>query len=81
MNDDAIRNEVIEVLRTMAPEADYGSVSGNENLRDALDIDSFDFRNFVIGVRRRLGIEIPESDYPRLSTLEDEVRYVAERMK
>jgi len=33
-------------------------------MAEALDLDSLDFLNFVIGLHERTGIEIPELDYP-----------------
>lgn len=50
-------------------------------MRQALDIDSFDHLNFLIGPDAALGVEIPEADYGQLTTLADIVRYVAVRLR
>jgi acyl carrier protein len=63
-----IRATLLAVLRGIAPEADPKTLDPGESLRDQLDLDSMDFLNFVIGVHERLGVEIPEADYPRLAT-------------
>lgn len=74
-----IRETIIRLLGEIAPEADMASLRSDLNLRDQLDIDSMDFLNFVIALHKTFEIEIPETDYPRLSTLDGCVAYVAER--
>ena len=56
------------------------AVSRDVDFRDQLDLDSMDLLNFVIGVDEELGVDIPESDYPRLDTLDGFVAYLAERL-
>jgi acyl carrier protein len=56
-------------LAGIAPEADLASVGDNEDLREALDLDSMDFQNLVIELSGRLGWPIPEADVPQLFTL------------
>jgi len=79
MSETEIRHAIFEALRKIAPEADLEQVQPNENLREALDIDSFDFLNFLIGLHQRLGVEIPEADYGKLTTLSGLIRYIAAR--
>ena len=50
------------------------------DLREALDIDSMDFLNFITAIHHRLGVEIPELDYPKLVTLDGAVAYVAAKL-
>jgi acyl carrier protein len=76
MTESEIREAVFKVLGKIAPEADLARLRSDENLREALDIDSFDFLQFVIGLHESLKIEIPESDYPRLATLSGILQYV-----
>ncbi|MCO5171966.1 MAG: acyl carrier protein [Planctomycetes bacterium] len=77
MTTDEIRGQVVQALGQVAPEADLTRLRGDVPFRDQLDIDSMDFLNFLIGVDRRLGVAIPEADYPRLETLDDLVAYLA----
>lgn len=79
MNPDAIRGVVLSILRTIAPEADLHAVAPDEDLRDALDIDSMDFLRFAIALEKRLGVTVPEADYPRIRTVGGCVAYLAER--
>lgn len=77
MNEAEARSLAAEVLAGIAPEADLSAVGDEEDLRDALDLDSMDFMNFVIGLSERSGINIPEADTPRLRTLRSLAAYLA----
>jgi acyl carrier protein len=72
-----IRSTIVDVLRGIAPEVDPAMIDPEIDLRDQLDIDSMDFLNLVIGVHERLGVDIPEAHYPRLTTLKGFVDYIA----
>ena len=76
MTDDDARNLIRAVLAEVAPEADLDSVGPDETMQEALDLDSIDFLNFVTGLHERTGLEIPERDYPELSTVEGCVHYL-----
>ena len=77
MTESEIKQAVIKVLGMIAPEADLNAISPGDNLREALDIDSFDFLNLVIGISKELGIDIPESDYGKIATLADMAGYLS----
>jgi len=81
VNEPDIRLAVIKALRKIAPEASLDQIRSDENLREALDIDSFDFLNLLIGLHEELNVEIPESDYGKLRTLADLVSYLSDRLK
>jgi acyl carrier protein len=74
---DEIRATALRVLGEVAPEADLDRIRPTESFRDQLDLDSMDFMNFVVGLHQALGVDIPESDYPRLATLEGCVEHLA----
>lgn len=76
MKEADIRQLAASVLAGIAPEADLSTVGDGEDLREALDLDSMDFLNFVIGLHQGSGQQIPESDYPRLFTLRGCVSYL-----
>ncbi len=73
-----IRRLAAEVLASIAPEADLETVGDDEDLREALDLDSMDFLNFVVGLSHGSGIDIPEADTPRLFTLGGLVAYLSQ---
>lgn len=79
MSNVEMKRIVAEAMARVAPEADLNTVPGGANLRETLDIDSFDFLNLLIELGKRLRIEIPEADYGRLGTLDSLVAYLAER--
>lgn len=79
MKADEIRKALISALASIAPEGDYEHLRPDRPLRDQLDIDSFDFLKVVIRLHETLGVDIPESDYHKLATLEGAVSYLAAR--
>jgi acyl carrier protein len=66
-----------DVLGGIAPEVDLAGVAGGEDLREALDLDSMDFLNFIVALHERTGIDIPEADYSRLRTLDGAAAYLS----
>ncbi len=80
MTETEIKATIIAGLSQIAPEADFDDLSPTENIREELDIDSFDFLNFLIGLNDAVGVEIPESDYEKLISLNDLISYLSERI-
>ena len=76
MTENNIRDEVLSVLTTIAPEVEADDIRDDALLRDQVDLDSMDWLNFLIGIHKRLQVDIPESDYKSLRTLTDVLRYV-----
>jgi acyl carrier protein len=75
-----IRKAVLEELNNIAPEVDPGSIDPAADVREALDIDSMDFLNFVTAIHHRLGVDIPEIDYPKLVTINRAVAYIKDHL-
>jgi len=75
-----IKDTVLRMLGEIAPEADLAALEPDLDFREQLDLDSMDVLNFVIAVDQELGVGIPESDYPRVLTLDGFVSYLAERL-
>jgi acyl carrier protein len=80
MTPQEIRQAVLESIESVAPEVDASALDPDDNLRDVLDIDSMDFLNFVDAVHRKLHVEVPEADYPKLETIGGCVLYVAAKL-
>ena len=74
--DAVVRDE----LGNIAPEVDLKIIDPGADLREALDIDSMDFLNFITAIHHRLGLDIPELDYPKLGTLEGAVGYLKAKL-
>lgn len=79
MTEAEIKTAIFAGLRQIAPESDPASLRPDQKIRETLDIDSFDFLSFLIGLHEALGIDIPEADYGKLTTLEEMVSYLAAR--
>lgn len=77
MTRDEVRAAVLRSLAAVAPEADPGEIEPDVNLRDQIDIDSMDFLNFVTLLDKELRVDVPETDYPKLATLNGCVEYLA----
>ncbi len=71
-----IKETIFDLLSAIAPEADFARLDPNADMRQALDIDSFDFLNFLIGLDEAIGVEIPEADYGKLVSLNDLLDYL-----
>lgn len=81
MRREDVRATVLGVLGEIAPEADLAALRGDVGFRDQLDLDSMDVLNLVVGLHAALGIDIPEADYGRLTTLDACVDYLDARSK
>ncbi len=79
MQDSEIRAGVVTTLCEVAPEVDPAQLSGLRPLRQQVDLDSMDWLNVIIGWHKRFGVDIPEADYAKLTTLDAVVRYIGER--
>ena len=81
MTPEDIKKTVIDALTRIAPEIDPAAIESGASFRDQLDLDSMDFLNFVLALHDRLGVDIPEADYPHLSTLDGAVAYLAAKIQ
>jgi acyl carrier protein len=81
VSDIQIKETIFKLLERIAPEADFNTLAPGEDLRTALDIDSFDFLNFLIGLNQELGVEIPEADYSQVVTLAGLMNYISARLQ
>lgn len=80
MNEQAIHDTVLQTLRTIAPEVSPDDLVASEPLRDQVDLDSMDWLNFIVGLHEALKVDIPETDYRRLYTLDDLVGYLRQKL-
>lgn len=75
-----VRTLVREELTRIAPDVTFASVDPNDDIREAFDIDSMDVLNLVTALHNRLGIDIPELDYPKLLTIDGAVAYLVDKV-
>jgi acyl carrier protein len=80
VTNEQIKEAVVRILTRIAPEARGQPVAPTVPLRDQLDLDSMDALNFIIALHEELGVDIPETDYAKLVTLDGVVTYLARRL-
>jgi acyl carrier protein len=80
MNRQQIEALITRALFAVAPDLEGVEIDAGEPFREQFEIDSMDFLNFVVGLGKATGLDIPEADYPRLQTLDDCVAYLQKRM-
>ena len=80
MDEKAIKDAVIAVLRRVAPEFDPQELDESAPLRDQIDLDSVDWLNVLVGLNERLHVDIPERDYEQLRTFADLVNYLGTKL-
>jgi len=73
----AIRGSVVAAIQAIAPEVGEDELRADQPLREQVDLDSMDWLNLLIGLHERFGVEIPETDYAKLTTLDSIVVYLA----
>lgn len=77
MTETEIRRIYLDELTRIAPDLDPDTIGADDHLQDDLDLDSMDILNLVTALHQRLGVDIPEADYPRIATLRRAVDYLA----
>jgi len=80
MDDARLRQAVLDALRRIAPEVEPDEIDPRQPLRDQVDLDSMDWLNFLLGLHAALGVDIPETDYAKLVTLDDLLAYVRAKL-
>jgi len=80
MTADEIRQRLFRVLRSVAPESQPEQLDPSRNYRDELDLDSVDYMNVMVGLNQAFGIDIPETDYRALETVDGAVAYFGRRL-
>ncbi|MFC6876716.1 acyl carrier protein [Flavobacterium myungsuense] len=70
---------LFQLLKHIAPDTEPSELKPDENIRETLNIDSFDTLQFIVAINDTLGIEIPESDYGKITTLNSLTKYLVEK--
>ena len=76
MNESELKEIIVAELAKVAPGSDPGALDLDDNLREGLDIDSFDALNFFIALSERLHIDISEKDMGKLNTMGEILQYL-----
>lgn len=76
MSEDEVKNIVVDIIADVAPDEDVTDIDSSKSLREQLDLDSMDFLDIVMELRKRHKVEVPSEDYPELATLDSCVAYL-----
>ena len=76
MTKDETKQVVLEIIADIAPDEDISNLKGDVRLRDQMQLDSMDFLDIVMELRKRHNIEVPEADYIHLATLDSCADYL-----
>ncbi len=72
---------VIDIISDIAPDENLSDIKPEVRLRDQLQLDSMDFLDIVMELRKRHGIEVPEADYMQLASLESCANYLTPKFQ
>lgn len=71
-----VREKVLAIIEDVALDDDLSNLDDNVALRDQLDLDSMDFLDIVMELKKRHKIEVPQEDYPQLASMQSCVDYL-----
>ena len=81
MTREEVRRAVVNILEDIAPDEDLSSIKDDVTLRQQMDLDSMDFLDIVMELRKRFNIEVPESDYQELVSMDSCIQYLQPLLK
>lgn len=80
MTREDIGQAIVDIITEIVPDEDCSDIDPSKNLRDQLDLDSMDFLDIVMELRKRYGVEVPEDDYPKLASLNSSIDYLEPKL-
>jgi len=81
MTRDNIRDALLEIIEDIDEDANLDVLVPDQSLQDQLDLDSMDFLDIVMELRKRYKLQIPEEDYPELATLDSCINYLEPKLQ
>ena len=81
MTREEVRQAVVDILEDIAPDEDVSSIKDDFTLREQMDLDSMDFLDIVMELRKRFNIEVHESDYQELVSMASCIQYLQHLLK
>ena len=81
MTRDEIKLEVLDILSDIAPDEDLSNLDNSKSFREQMELDSMDFLDIVMELRKRHRIQIPEDDYVNLASMQSTVTYLEPLLK
>ena len=80
MTREQIGQAIITIITDVVPDQDCSSLNAEKPLREQLELDSMDFLDIVMELRKRYGVEVPEAEYPKLATLKSCIDYLEPKL-
>jgi len=81
MTKEEIREAIYNIISEIVPDEDLNNLDDNETIRDQIELDSMDFLDIVLELRKRYKANVPEEDYPKLATINSCVEYLEPKLK
>ncbi|MEM8711866.1 MAG: acyl carrier protein, partial [Planctomycetota bacterium] len=81
MNKEEVKEAVKDIIATIAPDEELSSLNDTDLLRDQIELDSMDFLDIVMELRKRHRVQVPEDDYVNLASMQSTVTYLEPLMK
>ena len=81
MAPEEIRNVIIDILSDIAPDEDLTDLKDEIDFREQLELDSMDFLDIVMELRKRYSVNVPEEEYPQLASMDSTVKYLTPKME
>ena len=81
MQDGEIKQAIIDIISDIAPDEDTSNLKSDVRLREQMDLDSMDFLDIVMELRKRYRVQVPEEDYVQLASMTSTVKYLEPLMK
>ena len=81
MTKEDTKQVVIDIIADVAPDEDLTNIKSDVRLRDQLELDSMDFLDIVMELRKRHNIEVPEADYAQLASLDSCAEYLTPKFE
>ena len=81
MSPEDVRQVVLDIIAEINPDEDLSAIDDEKTLREQIELDSMDFLDIVMELRRQHGVEVPEDDYGQLATMKSTVEYLLPKMQ
>ncbi|MFH1497853.1 MAG: phosphopantetheine-binding protein [Verrucomicrobiota bacterium] len=81
MTKEECKQVVLDIIADIAPDEDLTNIKPDVRLRDQMELDSMDFLDIVMELRKQHNIEVPEADYPQLASLDSCAEYLTPKFE
>ena len=78
---DEIRRVILDILSRIQPDEDLSGLVDEVPFRDQLELDSMDFLDIVMELRKQYRVQIPEEDYEPLASMSATISYLEPLLK